>query len=109
KADKFCALRDDCIDRERFDNWFKQYQQRLSLETQKDEQRQQQMQAVNPKYILRNYLAQIAIDKAEQGDYSEIDILLKLLQQPHAEHPEFERYANTPPDWGQHLEISCSS
>ena len=67
------------------------------------------MQAVNPKYILRNYLAQIAIDKAEQGDYSEIDILLKLLQQPHAEHPEFERYANTPPDWGQHLEISCSS
>ncbi|HRH91373.1 MAG TPA: YdiU family protein [Agitococcus sp.] len=109
KEDKFCALRDDCIDRERFDNWFKQYQQRLSLETQSDEQRQQQMQAVNPKYILRNYLAQIAIDKAEQGDYSEIDILLKLLQQPYAEHPEFERYANTLPDWGQHLEISCSS
>ena len=72
-------------------------------------QRQQQMQATNPKYILRNYLAQIAIEKAEKGDFSEIDTLLMLVQNPYDEHPNYEHYANIPPDWEQHLEISCSS
>jgi uncharacterized protein YdiU (UPF0061 family) len=67
-------------------------------------QRQQQMQATNPKYILRNYLAQIAIEKAEKGDFSEIDTLLMLLQNPYDEHPNHEHYADLPPDWGQHLE-----
>jgi uncharacterized protein YdiU (UPF0061 family) len=72
-------------------------------------QRQQQMQAINPKFILRNYLAQIAIEKAEKGDFSELDTLLMLLQSPFAEHPDYERYADLPPDWGHDLEISCSS
>ena len=67
------------------------------------------MQANNPKFILRNYLAQIAIEKAEKGDFSELDTLLMLLQSPFAEHPDYERYADLPPDWGQDLEISCSS
>jgi uncharacterized protein YdiU (UPF0061 family) len=65
-------------------------------------QRQQQMQATNPKYILRNYLAQIAIEKAEKGDFSELDTLLMLLQNPYDEHPDYEQhYADLPPDWGQ--------
>ena len=67
------------------------------------------MLASNPKYILRYYLAQTAIEKAEKGDYKEIDTLLMLLQNPYNEHPNYEQYADTPPDWGQHLEISCSS
>ncbi len=104
-----CSLRDDCLGRAKFDDWFKRYTQRLAQEKTTNLQRQQQMQATNPKYILRNYLAQIAIEKAEKGDFSEIDTLLMLVQNPYDEHPNYEHYANTPPDWGQHLEISCSS
>ena len=104
-----CSLRDDCLDRTRFDDWFKHYTQRLAQEKTTNLQRQQQMQATNPKYILRNYLAQIAIEKAEKGDFNEIDTLLMLVQNPYDEHPNYEHYANIPPDWGQHLEISCSS
>lgn len=109
KADQTCALRDDCLDRAGFDAWFSLYSARLQLDDVSDEQRQQQMLATNPKFILRNYLAQIAIDKAEHGDFSELDTLLMLLQKPYDEHPDFEHYADLPPDWGQHLEISCSS
>ena len=104
-----CSLRDDCLGRAKFDEWFKHYTQRLAQEKTTNLQRQQQMQATNPKYILRNYLAQIAIEKAEKGDFNEIDTLLMLVQNPYDEHPNYEHYANTPPDWGQHLEISCSS
>ena len=104
-----CSLRDDCLDRAKFDDWFKRYTQRLAQEKTTNLQRQQQMQATNPKYILRNYLAQIAIEKAEKGDFNEIDTLLMLVQNPYDEHPNYEHYANIPPDWGQHLEISCSS
>ena len=104
-----CSLRDDCLGRAKFDDWFKRYTQRLAQEKTTNLQRQQQMQATNPKYILRNYLAQIAIEKAEKGDFSEIDTLLMLVQNPYDEHPNYEHYANIPPDWGQHLEISCSS
>lgn len=67
------------------------------------------MKATNPKFILRNYLAQQAIEKAEQGDYSELDNLMTVLSAPYDEHPELDRYADLPPDWGKKLEISCSS
>ena len=67
------------------------------------------MLANNPKYILRNYLAHQAIKKAEQNDFSEIEVLMKLLSQPFEEHLEYENYAESSPDWGKSLEISCSS
>ena len=68
------------------------------------------MRVVNPKYVLRNYLAKNAIRKAEdEGDYGEIETLRRVLAQPFAEQPEFERYAAPPPDWGRKLAISCSS
>ncbi len=67
------------------------------------------MRRSNPKYILRNYLAQKAIERAEQGDYSETERLLRLLQSPYDEQPEMDRYAAEPPDWGRHIEVSCSS
>ena len=68
------------------------------------------MKRVNPKYILRNYLAQVAIEKAEkERDYSEVNRLLALLYQPFDEHRDMEHYAEEPPDWGKSLEISCSS
>lgn len=107
--DNQAALRDDFVDREAFDAWLSRYQARLRAEDSQDGERMARMKAANPKYILRNYLAQIAIEKAEAGDYSEIEKLRLLLQRPFDEQPEHEAYANLPPDWGQHLEISCSS
>jgi uncharacterized protein YdiU (UPF0061 family) len=67
------------------------------------------MNRVNPKYVLRNYLAQAAIEKAQQKDFAEIDRLLALLQHPYTDQPGMEGYAAPPPNWGKHLSVSCSS
>jgi uncharacterized protein YdiU (UPF0061 family) len=67
------------------------------------------MHAVNPQYVLRNYLAQVAIEKAQQKDFSEIERLLTVLMTPFDEHPGSEHYAGLPPDWGAHVAVSCSS
>lgn len=103
------ALRDLFLDRDAFDAWTQQYSLRLTMEHSDQATRSAQMKSVNPKYILRNYLAQIAIQKAEAGDYSEVEKLQRLLTRPYDEQPEFEAYAGFPPDWGKKLEISCSS
>ena len=67
------------------------------------------MHAVNPKYVLRNYLAQIAIEKAQKKDFSEVAKLLTILQHPFDEQPEHDAYAALPPAWASSLEVSCSS
>ncbi|MNO98175.1 hypothetical protein D3C76_899110 [compost metagenome] len=67
------------------------------------------MHAVNPLYVLRNYLAQKAIDAAEKGDYEEVRRLHTVLTKPFQAQPGMEAYAERPPEWGKHLEISCSS
>jgi uncharacterized protein YdiU (UPF0061 family) len=103
------ALRDMFIDREAFDAWALQYRQRLAAEASIDAERKVDMDRANPKYILRNYLAQVAIDKAVDKDYSEIGKLLAILERPFDEQPENEAYAALPPDWASHLEVSCSS
>jgi len=102
-------LRDLFIDRPAFDAWAQQYRTRLQLEGSVDAQRQAAMNAVNPKYVLRNYLAQVAIDKAQHKDFSEVERLLQVLQRPFDEQPENEQYAALPPDWAADLEVSCSS
>ncbi|MDB6061607.1 MAG: hypothetical protein JWM78_1710 [Verrucomicrobiaceae bacterium] len=109
EAEEHSPLRDDFIDRARFDVWANNYRQRLLHETRTRSERRAAMQRSNPKFILRNYLAQNAIEKAEQGDYTEVQRLLAVLQKPFDEQPEHEIYAAPPPDWGKHLEISCSS
>ena len=67
------------------------------------------MRLTNPKYILRNYLAQHAIDRADEGDYSEIERLHAILRRPFDEQPENADYAKLPPDWARGLVLSCSS
>ncbi|WP_188916090.1 protein adenylyltransferase SelO [Pseudoduganella buxea] len=102
-------LRDLFIDRPAFDAWADQYRQRLRLEGSVDAGRGAAMNAVNPKYVLRNYLAQAAIEKAQHKDFSEVERLLQVLQKPFDEQPENEHYAALPPDWASTLEVSCSS
>jgi len=103
------SLRDFFLDREAFNRWAKRYADRLHREKSSDEERSLRMNQVNPKYVLRNYLAQQAIEKAQQKDYSEIDRLLTLLQNPYSEQPGMDVYAAPPPNWGKHLSVSCSS
>lgn len=103
------ALRDLFIDRPAFDAWAAQYRRRLRQENSIDAVRRAAMHAVNPKYVLRNYLAQVAIEKAQNKDFSEVDKLLGILEKPFDEQPEHETYAELPPDWASALEVSCSS
>ena len=67
------------------------------------------MDAVNPKYVLRNYLAQTAIEKAQQKDFSMVNDLLAVLQSPFDEHTEFAAWAAEPPSWADEISVSCSS
>ncbi|MBU3070115.1 YdiU family protein [Aestuariicella sp. G3-2] len=104
------ALRDQFVDRDSLDQWLLLYSKRLEREGSVDENRRSLMCANNPKYILRNYLAQKAIEAAEQdNDFSEVDRLLTLLKKPYDEQPEFEAYAAAPPESAKGLELSCSS
>jgi uncharacterized protein YdiU (UPF0061 family) len=103
------ALREDFIDLPGFDGWATDYCARVSAEGGSHAERQARMHAVNPVYLLRNYLAQEAIDAAEQGDFRPLRELHALLSRPFDEQPGCERYARRPPEWGKHLSISCSS
>jgi uncharacterized protein YdiU (UPF0061 family) len=102
-------LRDLFLNRPAFDAWAQQYRARLKQESRPDAARRLAMNAVNPKYVLRNYLAQIAIEKAQNKDFSEIARLLKVLEKPFDEQVENAHYAALPPDWAATLEVSCSS
>ncbi|MCE7730037.1 protein adenylyltransferase SelO [Vibrio campbellii] len=109
------AVIDLFIDREAASAWVDLYLARCELEVDEygkrvsEETRCEKMRRVNPKYILRNYLAQLAIDKAEEGDFSEVNRLAELLKRPYDEQPQFDDYAKLPPEWGKKIEISCSS
>jgi len=93
-----------------FDSWFIRYKTRLEKETSKMNERVTMMHMVNPKYVLRNYLAEVAIRKAEDlNEYDEIETLFQLLKKPFDSHEGYESYDSEPPEWAQNLELSCSS
>ena len=102
-------IRDLFLDRAAFDTWAINYRQRLTRESSVDAVRKAAMDKVNPNYVLRNYLAQVAIEKAQEKDFSEIEKLLTLLENPFDEHPDYQSYAELPPDWAADIEVSCSS
>jgi len=94
-------------------NWLRSYLARAGRDAVPHAVRQRRMNAVNPKYVLRNYMAQLAIDKAEAGDFSLVHELLDLLRRPYDEHPEREKFAVKRPDWARNRPgcsmLSCSS
>lgn len=104
------SLRDLFLDRAAFDAWSTRYAAARRRQAMPDAERGTAMRALNPKYILRNHLAETAIRRAaDHRDYSEIDHLHRLLMHPYDEQPEFESYAAEPPDWARKIEVSCSS
>ena len=87
--------------------WFANYAKRLEDETTSADERQQQMNKVNPKYVLRNYMAQLAIDKADKGDTSLLEEMYLLLKEPYLEQPKFEHWFAKRPEWARH-KVGCS-
>jgi uncharacterized protein YdiU (UPF0061 family) len=91
------------------DVWGQKYQERLSLEKLSKDQRLEQMRQINPKYVLRNHLAQNAIELAQKKDFSEVARLLKILENPYDSQAVSDDYAMGPPPELAHMAISCSS
>lgn len=90
-------------------SWAGFYRERLRAERSVDGERRARMQRANPAYVLRNHLAQDAIERAERGDFAEIERLRALLAEPFREHAGHEAYALPPPASRRHLVVSCSS
>jgi serine/tyrosine/threonine adenylyltransferase len=99
--------------------WLRRYVVRVRRDTEMTdfpgfaEERLERMRRANPKYVLRNYLAQQAIEALEQGDESVIARLMEVLKHPYDEQPEHEELANRRPEWARHKAgcsaLSCSS
>jgi uncharacterized protein YdiU (UPF0061 family) len=89
--------------------WLKKYQERLDREASNETERNALMKSSNPQYILRNYLAQEAIQAAEIGDFSALNLLIKVLKKPYIKNENYNKFSEVPPEWANKLEISCSS
>ena len=101
--------RDHVLDVAAFDAWAAQYRARLAQEQSDDAERKARMDRVNPRYVLRNHLAQAAIEQAQAGDFAEVEALRRLLARPFDDQPGMERYAEPPPPGSAPIEVSCSS
>ncbi|PQJ76311.1 protein adenylyltransferase SelO [Polaribacter glomeratus] len=91
----------------KWNEWFKKYAERLEIDRISPEERKEKMNAVNPKYVLRNYMSQMAIDEADKGNYTLIDELFQLLKNPYAAQPENEKWFAKRPEWARN-KVGCS-
>jgi uncharacterized protein YdiU (UPF0061 family) len=93
--------------KEKWKMWFLNYEARLQHEYGITTERKEKMNTVNPKYVLRNYMAQLAIDAADEGNYNLIDELFKMLKKPYDEQPQYEKWFAKRPEWARH-KVGCS-
>ena len=87
--------------------WLNTYRERLKKEKLSNKERKAKMNSINPKYVLRNYMAQLAIDAANEGDYNLIEELFQLLKKPYEEQSESEKWFAKRPEWARH-KVGCS-
>jgi uncharacterized protein YdiU (UPF0061 family) len=87
--------------------WFENYAVRLKEDSLSAEERKTAMNKTNPKYVLRNYMSQLAIDEADKGNYDLIDELFNLLKKPYDEQPEREKWFAKRPEWARN-KVGCS-
>jgi uncharacterized protein YdiU (UPF0061 family) len=90
-------------------SWIVSFQERQTKEGLSLDKKVISMNQVNPKFILRNYMAQEAIEAAQNNNFSALETLIIILSKPFEEHEEFQNFANKSPAWAKDLEISCSS
>ena len=93
--------------KEKWTQFLAVYAEILIAENQAKTERTTAMNKVNPKYVLRNYMAQLAIDAADEGDYSIVDELFNLLLKPYDEQPAMQKYFAKRPDWAKE-KVGCS-
>jgi uncharacterized protein YdiU (UPF0061 family) len=89
--------------------WLARYRERLRLEDASDDERFARMRRANPAYVLRNHLAQAAIEAAQRGDFGLIADLHEALRAPFDERAGFERFAEPAPEGAEPISVSCSS
>ncbi|WP_287952812.1 protein adenylyltransferase SelO [Diaphorobacter sp.] len=106
-TEDFEPVRDLFLDRAALDAWLLQYKELLALDGWA--LAADLMHKTNPRFVLRNHLGEQAIRAAKLGDFSELQILQRLLARPFDDHPGHEAYAGFPPDWASSISISCSS
>ena len=106
-TEDFEPVRDLFLDRAALDAWLLQYKELLALDEWAIAA--DLMHKTNPRFVLRNHLGEQAIRAAKLGDFSELQILQRLLARPFDDHPGHEAYAGFPPDWASSISISCSS
>ncbi|MBT5934798.1 YdiU family protein [Sulfurimonas sp.] len=102
-------LYDIAMDPVVLDNWLKLYDKRLLEESGSQQKRQELMLSTNPKYVLKNYMIQKAIVLAEAGDYSMVETLKHIAENPYAELPEYEHFSGDTPEEDKNIGLSCSS
>jgi len=107
--DDLSSILDIAVFQEPLTNWFESYKKVCDEQESSFESRFGVMKKVNPKYILKNYIIEESIQKAHEGDYSLVDDLLKIAQNPFDEHPTFDRYAQATPLKFANIQLSCSS
>ena len=91
------------------DKWLEDYIKLREFEKEDFKTVQESMKKVNPKYVIKNYMLQEAIDKAEEGDFTLVNELLNIAQNPYDEHKEYERYSKATPLEFSNIMLSCSS
>jgi serine/tyrosine/threonine adenylyltransferase len=97
----------------RMAEWLRRYAARVRRDQIAPGARRERMNRANPKYVLRNYLAQLAIDALGEGDASVLERLMKVLERPYDEQPENDDLAERRPEWARNRPgcsaLSCSS